>query len=209
MAADKAEQHLIDLCRSGDGAAWEVLFEQHYASAGRFVYQLAPDLSREDVEEICQEAFVSVVKNIGNFKGGCRLQTWIFRIAANKARDYREKRRAAKRGGGQRPLSLDDKDPETGLGIDPVSPRPMPDEELLHAENVMLVGYALDEMHENCREVIALRYFGDCSYKEISDLLNLNQRTVSSRLSKCLEKLEDLMRDKFSGRKQPVYPSNY
>jgi len=209
MRVDKAEQHLIEQCRAGDGAAWEQLFEQHYASAGRFLYQLSPDLTREDVEEICQETFVSVVKNLNAFKGGCQLQTWIFKIASNKARDYREKRRAAKRGGGQRPLSLDGKDPESGLGIDPASPRPMPDEDLLQAENVMLVGFALDEMAENCREVIELRYFGDCSYKEISSLLNLNQKTVSSRLSKCLDKLELLMRDKFSGRNQPIYPSNY
>jgi len=51
------EAVLIARCRRGEAAAWEELFDQHYAAAGRFVFQLAPDLSREDVEEICQERF--------------------------------------------------------------------------------------------------------------------------------------------------------
>lgn len=208
MAVDKAERDLIGHCRKGDPAAWDHLFDQHYAAAGRYVYQLAPDLSREDVEEICQETFISVIKNLKTFKGCCQLQTWIFRIASNKARDYREKRNAAKRGGGRKPLSLDEADPNTGLSIDPPSAQAEPDEQLQRVENVVLVGYALGDLQEACREVIDLRYFGDLSYKEISNLLELNEKTVSSRLSKCLDKLEVLMKEKFSGENVPVSPSN-
>ena len=61
----------------------------------------------EDAEEICQEVFLSVIKNIDSFHGGSQFQTWLFRIATNKARDYRERRHAAKRGGGQTTISLD------------------------------------------------------------------------------------------------------
>ena len=43
-----------------------------------------------------------------------------------------------------------------------------------------------------CREVIELRYFGDLSYEEISRTLGLNVKTVSYRLSKCLDRLERL-----------------
>ena len=46
------------------------------------------------------------------------------------------------------------------------------------------------ELGGPCREVIELRYFADLSYEEISAELNLNPKTVSSRLSKCLDKLE-------------------
>jgi RNA polymerase sigma-70 factor, ECF subfamily len=209
MGADKAERDLIEHCRKGDPSAWDHLFDRHYAAAGRYIYQLAPNFTREDAEEICQETFIAVVKHLDSFKGGCQLQTWIFKIASNKARDYREKQQAAKRGGGRKPLSIDEPDPQTGLAIDPPAPLPGPDTQMLRAENVMLVGYALDEMQDACREVIELRYFGDQSYKEISALLNLNEKTVSSRLSKCLDKLEALVKEKFSGENRPVSPSNY
>ena len=92
------EATLIARCQRGEAAAWEELFNQHYAAAGRFVFQLAPDFSREDVEEICQEAFLTVIKHLNSFRGKSRLQTWLFRIAANKARDYRQRQQAAKRG---------------------------------------------------------------------------------------------------------------
>ena len=100
------EAELLIRCRRGDAEAWDELFDRHYATAGRFVFQLASDFSHEDVEEICQEVFLSVIKNLNSFHGDSQFQTWLFRIAANKARDYRERQHAAKRGGGQSPLSL-------------------------------------------------------------------------------------------------------
>jgi len=209
MGVDKAEVELIRHCRKGDPAAWDYLFDLHYAPVGRYVHQLAPDFTRQDVEEICQETFLAVIRNLGAFKGGCQLQTWIFKIASNKARDYREKMKAAKRGGGVRPLSIHEPDPHTGLTIDPPAAAPGPAERLQRTDSARLVGCALEEMPDTCREVIELRYFGDCSYKEISSLLNLNEKTVSSRLSKCLDKLEAIVKEKFSRAGDELSPSNY
>jgi RNA polymerase sigma-70 factor, ECF subfamily len=203
-----AEADLLARCRRGEAGAWDDLFDRHYAAAGRFVFQLGHDFSREDVEEICQEVFLSVIRNLDSFHGGSQFQTWLFRIAANKARDYRERRNAAKRGGGQTPLSLHAEDPETGLTLDPPGTAPAPDAMIMNAERVALVHRALDQVGEPCREVIELRYFGDLSYDEISRSLNLNPKTVSSRLSKCLDRLEGITRKIFSGGKSAAFPSN-
>ena len=56
---------------------------------GRFIFQLSSNFNHEDTEEICQETFLSVVKNLDTFGGRSTLRTWIFRIAANKSHDYR------------------------------------------------------------------------------------------------------------------------
>jgi RNA polymerase sigma-70 factor, ECF subfamily len=207
MGAD-AEADLLARCRRGESTAWDELFDRHYAAAGRFVFQLGHDLSREDVEEICQEAFLSVIRNLHSFHGGSQFQTWLFRIAANKARDYRERQHAAKRGGGQVPLSLQAEDPESGLSLDPPATAPGPDLALLKAEQAGLVHQALDQLEEPCREVIQLRYFGDLSYEEISRSLDLNIKTVSSRLSKCLDRLEGIVRKIFARGKAAALPSN-
>src|SRR6266705_5973862 len=123
----EAETQLLARCRRGDAEAWDLLFDRHYAAAGRFVFQLGSDFTREDVDEICQETFLAVIKSLESFNGRCLLQTWVFRIAANKSRDYRERQRAAKRGGGQAPISLQAEDPENGLTIDPPASAPAPD----------------------------------------------------------------------------------
>ena len=200
-----AEVELIARCRRGEARAWDELFDRHYAAAGRFVFQLASDFTREDVEEICQESFLSVIKSIDSFVGKSQFQTWLFRIAANKARDYRERQRAAKRGGGQTPISLHAEDPQNGLIIDPPSNSPAPDATMMSAERILLLREALDQLGEPCREIIELRYFGDLSYEEISNTLQLNVKTVSSRLSKCLDRLEEIARSVFSREKSTPY----
>ncbi|HZR17053.1 MAG TPA: RNA polymerase sigma factor [Verrucomicrobiae bacterium] len=202
------EARLLDRCRKGDSAAWDELFDRHYAATARFVFQLGRDFTHEDVEEICQETFLSVIKNITSFQAGCRFQTWVFRIASNKAGDFRQRRQAAKRGGGNAPLSLQAEDPNTGLTLDPPSSLPGPDLLLMNAEQAVLVHQALDELGQPCREIIELRYFGDLSYEELSDALQLNAKTVSSRLSKCLDRLESIVRKSFVGENSPFSPSN-
>jgi RNA polymerase sigma-70 factor, ECF subfamily len=197
------EAELIRRCRQGEAEAWDEVFDQHYAATGRFIFQLSPALTREDTEEICQEVFLSVIRNLKSFGGKSQLQTWIFRIAVNKTRDYLEKQRAAKRGGGQTPASLQAEDPETGLTLDPPSAAAGPDLTLINEENAALVVQALHRLSDPCREIIELRYFGDQSYEEISSELGLNQKTVSSRLSKCLDKLEELACRLFAGEDLP------
>jgi RNA polymerase sigma-70 factor, ECF subfamily len=203
-----SEVELLARCRRGEAGAWDELFDAHYAAAGRFIFQLSPDFSREDADEICQEVFLSVIKSLNAFNGESRFQTWLFRIATNKARDFREKRIAAKRGGGRTTVSLQAENPETGLTPDPPSSAPGPDEFLMNAEQLALVRDSLELLGEPCREIVELRYFGDLSYEELGATLDMNVKTVSSRLSKCLDRLEAVARKIFSREIPDVFPSN-
>ena len=203
-----SEAELLARCRRGEADAWDKLFDAHYAAAGRFIFQLAPDFSHEDADEMCQEVFLSVIKSLDAFNGESQFQTWLFRIAINKARDFREKRTAAKRGGGQTTISLQAENPETGLPPDPPSRAPGPDEFLMNAEQMGLVRDSLEQLSAPCREIVELRYFGDLSYEELGATLNLNVKTVSSRLSKCLDRLEEIARKIFSRETPDVFPSN-
>lgn len=202
------EKALVKRCLQGETEAWNDLFDQHYPATTRFIFQLSRSFTREDAEEISQETFLSVIKSLSSFRSDSHLQSWIFQIASNKARDFLDKRQAAKRGGQNTTLSLDAVHPETGLTLDPPSSLPGPDSALLRAEDK---GHILDALHhlgDPCREVIELRYFGDLSYEEISSTLKLNVKTVSSRLSKCLDRLGEIYNRLFPGAKSPSTPSN-
>src|SRR5258706_13845530 len=203
-----SEAELLARCRRGEAEAWDELFDAHYAAAGRFIFQLSPDFSREDADEICQEVFLSVIKSLNAFNGESQFQTWLFRIATNKARDFREKRIAAKRGGGRTHIWLQAENPETGLTPDPPSSAPGPDEFLMNAEQMGLMRESLERLDEPCRQIVELRYFGDLSYEELSATLSLNVKTVSSRLSKCLDRLEEIARKIFLRENPDVSPSN-
>src|SRR3954447_7200331 len=203
-----SEAELLERCRRGQAEAWDEPFDLHYAAAGRFIFQLGSDFTQEDAEEICQEVFLAVIRNIHSFHGESLFQAWVFRVAANKARDFRKRRNAAKRGSGHVPISLQAEDPESGLTLDPPADLPGPDEIIMSTEKMALVREALDSLGEPCREIIELRYFGDLSYEELSRTLDLNPKTVSSRLSKCLDRLEGLARKVFSREKSGAFPSN-
>src|SRR5437764_10415544 len=107
VSALASEAQIIAECRSGNTAAWDSLFDKYYPVAARFVFQLSGDFSHEDTEEICQETFLAVVRNLASFQGKSSFQTWLLRVAANKAMDFRGKSRAEKRGGSVVHFSLD------------------------------------------------------------------------------------------------------
>ena len=203
----QSEKQMIQRCLAGESEAWDQLFAEHYGPVGRYVFQISSTFTREDTDEICQEVFLSVVNKLDTFGGKSRLQTWLFRIAANKARDYHAKQAAAKRGGGEIPLSLQAEDEEGNRLIDPPSSDASPVEGMVQEEDWRLVGEALAQLGGSCQEILELRYFGDLSYTEISAELDLNEKTVSSRLSKCRAKLETVMRDIFSRRNMGAFPS--
>ena len=181
----KVDADLIERCRGGDAEAWDALFDKYYPVAARFVFQLSADFNHEDTEEICQETFLAVVRNLASFQGKSSFQTWLLRVAANKAMDFRGKSRAEKRGGSMVHFSLDG----AGERLDPPSRCPAPDTLLVNAETSRLIRQSLDQLDDACREIIELRYYGDLSYAEIATELRLNPKTVSSRLSKCLDRL--------------------
>jgi RNA polymerase sigma-70 factor (ECF subfamily) len=183
------EAELIARCRGGDPGAWDELFDKYYGVVARFVFQLSHNFSHEDTEEICQETFLAVIKGIASFQGQSAFQTWLLRVATNKAMDFREKAGAAKRGGGIAPISLHASDASDDPPLDPPSAHPGPDAVLVNFETGALVRQSLDQLDAPCREIIELRYYGDLSYEEIAGTLKLNPKTVSSRLSKCLDRL--------------------
>lgn len=193
------DDDLIAGCARGERDAWDVFFDRNYGVVARFVFQLSGDFNHEDTEEICQETFLAAVRSIGSFRARSSTQTWLLRIAANKAMDFRAKMHAAKRGGNAPHLSLDD-------ALDPPATQPTPDAQLMNRENFALVRQSLDQLDAPCREIIELRYYGDLAYDEIASELRLNPKTVSSRLSKCLDRLGAIAQQFF--RASEFLPSN-
>lgn len=78
------ETTLLQKLAEGDRATFEVLYRKHNAAMVRFATGIVK--SRATAEEVAQDAWVSVLKNIGGFEGRSSLAGWIFTIVLNKAR---------------------------------------------------------------------------------------------------------------------------
>ncbi len=80
---------LVRLAKGGDSVAFENLVEQSYMLVFKVSYKWCR--TKEDAEDITQEVFVKLAKNIFNFREKSSFQTWLYRIVVNTAKDYTKK----------------------------------------------------------------------------------------------------------------------
>jgi RNA polymerase sigma-70 factor (ECF subfamily) len=110
-----------------------------------------------------------------------RFRTWLFTIAANKARDLL-------RSNGRHPSNplqalVTPGDEESGQFIDFVpAPGDLPSEAMARRELAHRVRSTVMEMPNNLREILLLSYFNQFPYSQISDILGVPLGTVKSRL---------------------------
>ena len=181
------DREIIERIRSGDSAAFDELVG-HYATKA---YQTALGLlgNHLDAEEVVQDAFVKVHKNLEKFRGDSSFSTWLYRIVTNLSRNrYHWNRR---RGAGVN-VSISDR----GQYNNELSDMEISDDRLepdLLLERMELETTLLDALKtlpEKLREVIVLRHMEEISYQEMADLLGCELGTVKSRLARARKALK-------------------
>ncbi len=73
----------IQRIRLGDKQAFSCLVEKHKAMVFTMVFGILK--SREDAEEVAQDAFIKAYKSLAGFKGTAKFSTWLYRIAYTTA----------------------------------------------------------------------------------------------------------------------------
>lgn len=141
----------------------------------------------EAAEDLLQETFLRVVRTIQEYEHGGKFEQWLFRIAANLARD---RARQLKRRGPQR--TLDDLDGDAATqGPAAASAPDQPAEMLLRREEGERLAAALARLAAPEREILLLRHFADLSFKEIAELLDVPLGTALARAHRALQRLKE------------------
>ncbi len=95
LERQRAECALVARCLHGDPDAFRALYDRHFPQVERLVVALGiPDA---DADDLCQEIFLLVHRNLRGFRGEARLSTWIHRIATRAAIRCARRRRLRKR----------------------------------------------------------------------------------------------------------------
>jgi len=85
------EREMVRRCVEGDGTAWRTLYDRHFPDVERLVASLG--IMDSEADDVCQEIFVIIYRNLSRFRGEARLSTWIYRLATREAIRYARRRR--------------------------------------------------------------------------------------------------------------------
>ena len=146
--------------------------------AFRTAYVIARNAS--DAEDAAQDGFVKAWRALGRFREGAPFRPWLLRIVANEASNRR--RSAGRRAG----LALRAATEESSGGA-----APSPEAALLSSEQRSALLAAVEELPEEQRSVVALRYFLGLSEAEVAETLSIPQGTVKSRNARALARLRE------------------
>ena len=191
-AAESRRQDAVLLVRlrHGEPEAFEQLVRAHQDRLFDFCVRMLGD--REEAHDLVQEVFVSVHQNVRRFREDSRLSTWLFRITKNHCIN---RLKYLKRRGRGRSEEYD----ETRMAwVDGPDAPPAPDAALESARERARVQWAISQLDEDARMLVALRDIEGLSYEEIVDITELPEGTVKSRLHRAREKLAHLL-----GRLEP------
>jgi RNA polymerase sigma-70 factor (ECF subfamily) len=85
------EREMVRRCVEGDTTAWRALYDRHFPDVERLISSLG--ILDAEADDIAQEIFVIIYKNLARFRGEARLSTWIYRLATREAIRFARRRR--------------------------------------------------------------------------------------------------------------------
>ena len=176
------ELQVVTAARAGDVSAFETLVNRYE----RKIFRLGMNItgSREDAEDVMQEAFLKAYEHLPEFEGNSRFYTWLVRIAVNQALMKLRKRRPNQ-------VSLDE-EIETGddsFFRDVEDWGPSPAERYEQTQLHDILNEAISELDPSFRIVFQLRDIEEMSTEETADVLHLSVPAVKSRLLRARLKL--------------------
>lgn len=142
------------------------IFEQYF---DKIYYKILGNVKNpEDAEDIAQDTFMSVYKNLKNFRSDSGIYTWIYKIAINKIYDFYRKRKLN--------LELNDEILDMDDGVDP--------------NNNIILKERLSKLKGAEKEVVLLKDIYGYKLQEIATMKNMNLSTVKSVYYKALKDME-------------------
>jgi len=163
--------------RKQNEATLTSLYEEYYDRIARYAYVRIG--SKADAEDLAGEVFLKALKSLKLYKEhGVPMQAWLFKIAHNLVVDYL--RKMAKR---------------KTVPIDNVQIKSDVDPAVVAEKSIELerVAKAMEQLTQEQREVLALRFFGGLSSKETGSILHKSDGAVREMQRAAIEKLRRLL----------------
>jgi RNA polymerase sigma-70 factor (ECF subfamily) len=176
---------LVERWQSGDEGAFEALVRRHEQRVFRLLFRMMG--SREEAEDVAQEAFLSLHRHGHRFRREARFSTFVYRVAANAALNRRRTL-----GRNRNRVSELKVSQEAGFDL-PAAPRD-PEDAAAGSEARARVQEALLALPPDLRLAVLLYDIEGQSYQEVAGALGIPEGTVKSRIHRARSALRDRLR---------------
>ena len=174
------DAELVEQARQGDTAAFGELVDRHQAAVVRTARIVCR--SREDAEDVAQEALVSAWNKLAGFRGDAQFKTWLLAIAWRHALTRRQSLWRRMR----RMMSSDDEEYR-----EPVLPARGVEDRLADQALVRTVEALVRALPAKLRDPLMLLAGGDCTYEEMSAILGVPSGTLKWRVMDARRRLKE------------------
>ena len=173
-----ADDRFIEKLRAGDKHAFRALVDRYQNP----VYNLAFKIlwNREDAEDVLQETFLKIIKNISGFRGESSLTTWVYKIATNNAL-MKLRERTSKQGKRSELQEIEARDiAQTHLTPETTDPF----DDLLKTESTEILQHAIEQLPEHYRGAFVLKDVEQMTTDEVAYILGIGHEALYSRLKR-------------------------
>ena len=170
--------HLVDAAKRNDQNAQFELYNLYVKAMLNVSFRIVND--RDEAEDVIQEAFVNVFKNINKYRGESTFGAWVKRIVVNASINVLKKRK----------LDLVEMD-QAGGEIDETFEE---DEESL---SLPAIKSAIMQLPEGFRAVLTLYLLEGYDHKEIGTVLGITESTSKSQFNRAKKKLREILKERY------------
>jgi len=183
------EINLINLAKSGDRKALTQLVKDHEQTIYNFAFKICRD--RNKAENIMQETFYSMVKNLKQFDGNSKLSTWLYRIVSNHCLMLVRKEKS-------RTFVSIDNDDDLYEDRYTADWSRIPNLNIENTELKTILDNAINKLSPDYRLVFLLRDVEELSTEETANITELSVPAVKSRLHRARAFLRKELNEAFS-----------
>lgn len=180
-----SENEIIEQLRLGKESAFRKLVETYQKMVIKTCFGLVQN--REDAEDIAQDVFIEIYRNIKKFRANSKLSTWLYRIAVNRSLNHIRNNKKNKW-----LQSFEDAVSNKNKEYQQIesSKSDQPEYELEKKQRAAILHEAINSLPKNQKIAFTLSKYEDLSYQEIAEVMEVSLSSVESLIFRAKKGLQ-------------------
>jgi RNA polymerase sigma-70 factor (ECF subfamily) len=174
------DARLVELASEGDQHAFEHLFTRYQEALLRLFEQRSG--GKDIANDLLQETFIKVYLHLGDYSSNYTFGQWVYTIARNTLVDHLRRR-------------ADDVHIDESFRA-PAATTPTPEESVIISQRKAHFDASLNELSDDYRQIIEMRFLDEYSYEEIAERLNKPINTVKTQIRRAKAAVCKMILDK-------------